>query len=193
MRLSLSNKLKKNNNIWRLICPNFFPLFLNDFDIFRKKKTYMAGIRLHTFWSILWNSVLETIQTRSVSNFGAFYYMFIVQRGRFDDIFQSSLFTHFFSVVQGYQLISFSRFMSCSIICILNVILILILKYSVNCPFSKILPCIPRSSSAIIKKEVTVLEDVVRLADYVLNIAPGIDWSISTCNSVLFSFGCIKG
>ena len=34
----------------------------------------MAGIRLHTFWSILRNYLLEAIQT---SNFGAFYYMFI--------------------------------------------------------------------------------------------------------------------
>ena len=38
----------------------------------------MAGIRLHTFWSILRKYVLEAIQTRTVSNFGAFYYMFIV-------------------------------------------------------------------------------------------------------------------
>ena len=38
----------------------------------------MAGIRLHTFWSILRNYVLEAILTRTVSNFGAFYYMFIV-------------------------------------------------------------------------------------------------------------------
>ena len=29
----------KNNHIWRFICPNLFPLFLSDFDIFRKKKT----------------------------------------------------------------------------------------------------------------------------------------------------------
>ena len=50
----------------------------------------------------------------------------------------------------------------------------------------------PRSSSAI-KNEVTVLEDVVRLAIYALNLALGIDLSISTCNSVLFRFGCIKG
>ena len=41
----------------------------------------MAGIRLHTFWSILRNDVLEAIQTRTVSNFGAFYYMFIVNVG----------------------------------------------------------------------------------------------------------------
>ena len=56
-----------------------FPLFLSDFDIFRKKKTYMAGIHLHTFWSILRNSVLEAIQTCTGSSFGAFYYMFIVK------------------------------------------------------------------------------------------------------------------
>ena len=41
----------------------------------------MAGIRLHTFWSILRNYVLEAIQTRTVSSFGAFYYMFIVNVG----------------------------------------------------------------------------------------------------------------
>ena len=40
----------------------------------------MAGIRLHTFWSILRNYVLEAIQTRTVSNFGAFYYMDRVKR-----------------------------------------------------------------------------------------------------------------
>ena len=68
-----------------MICPNFFPLFLNDFDIFRKKKTYMAGIRLHTFWSILRNYVLEAIQTRTMSNFGAFYYMFIVNVGLYKE------------------------------------------------------------------------------------------------------------
>ena len=38
----------------------------------------MAGIHLHVFWSILRNYVLEAIQTRTVSNSGAFYYMFIV-------------------------------------------------------------------------------------------------------------------
>ena len=38
----------------------------------------MAGIRLHSFSSILKNYVLEAIQTRTVSNFGAFYYLFIV-------------------------------------------------------------------------------------------------------------------
>ena len=48
-----------------------------------KKKTYMAGIRLHTFWSILRNYVFEAIQTRTVSNFGAFYYMFIVKELEF--------------------------------------------------------------------------------------------------------------
>ena len=41
----------------------------------------MAGIRLHTFWSTLRNYVLEAIQTRTVSNFDAFYYMFIVNVG----------------------------------------------------------------------------------------------------------------
>ena len=63
----------------------FFSLFLNDFDIFRKKKTYMAGLRLHTFWSILRNYVLEAIQTRTVSNFGTFYYMFIVNVGLYKE------------------------------------------------------------------------------------------------------------
>ena len=84
-RLSLSNKIWKNNHIWGIICPNFLPLFLSDFDIFRKKKTYMAGIRLHTFWSILRNYVLEAIQTRTVNNFGAFYYMFIVNVGLYKE------------------------------------------------------------------------------------------------------------
>ena len=65
--------------------PHFFPLFLNDFDIFRKKKTYMAGIRLHTFWSILRNYVLDAIQARTVSNFSAFYYMFIVNVGLYKE------------------------------------------------------------------------------------------------------------
>ena len=41
----------------------------------------MTGIRLHTCWSSLRNYVLEAIQTRTVSNFGAFYYMFIVNVG----------------------------------------------------------------------------------------------------------------
>ena len=45
----------------------------------------MAGIRLHTFWSILRNYVLEAIQTRTVSNFGAFYYMFIVNIGLYKE------------------------------------------------------------------------------------------------------------
>ena len=45
----------------------------------------MAGIRLHTFWSILRNYVLEAIQTRTVSNFGAFYYMFIVNVGLYEE------------------------------------------------------------------------------------------------------------
>ena len=45
----------------------------------------MAGIRLHTLWSILRNYVLEAIQTRTVSNFGAFYYMFIVNVGLYKE------------------------------------------------------------------------------------------------------------
>ena len=42
----------------------------------------MAGIRLHTF---IRNYVLEAIQTRTVSNFGAFYYMFIVNVGLYKE------------------------------------------------------------------------------------------------------------
>ena len=45
----------------------------------------MAGIRLHTFWSILKNYVLEAIQTRTLSNSGAFYYMFIVNVGLYKE------------------------------------------------------------------------------------------------------------
>ena len=45
----------------------------------------MAGIRLHTSWSILRNYVLEAIQTRNMSNFGAFYYMFIVNVGLYKE------------------------------------------------------------------------------------------------------------
>ena len=45
----------------------------------------MVGIRLHTFWSILRNYVLEAIQTRTVSNFGAFYYMLIVNVGLYKE------------------------------------------------------------------------------------------------------------
>ena len=45
----------------------------------------MAGIRLHTFLSILRNYVLEAIQTRTVSNFGAFYYIFIVNVGLYKE------------------------------------------------------------------------------------------------------------
>ena len=45
----------------------------------------MAGIRLHTFWSILRKYVLEAIQTRTVRNFGAFYYMFIVNVGLYKE------------------------------------------------------------------------------------------------------------
>ena len=45
----------------------------------------MAGIRLHTFWSILRNCVLEAIQTRTVSNFGAFFYIFIVNVGLYKE------------------------------------------------------------------------------------------------------------
>ena len=44
----------------------------------------MAGIRLHTFWSMLRNYVLEAIQTHTVSNFGAFY-MFIVNVGLYKE------------------------------------------------------------------------------------------------------------
>ena len=44
-RLSLSNKIKKITLFDVLFARFFFPLFLSDFDIFRKKKTYMAGIR----------------------------------------------------------------------------------------------------------------------------------------------------
>ena len=42
----------------------------------------MAGIRLHTVWNILINYVLET---RTVSNFRAFYYMFIVNVGLYKE------------------------------------------------------------------------------------------------------------
>ena len=45
----------------------------------------MAGIRLHTFWSILRTYLLEAIQTRTVSNFGAFYYIFIVNVGLYQE------------------------------------------------------------------------------------------------------------
>ena len=45
----------------------------------------MAGIRLDTFWIILRIYVLEAIQTRTVSNFGAFYYMFIVNVGLYKE------------------------------------------------------------------------------------------------------------
>ena len=45
----------------------------------------MAGIRLHTFWSILRNFVLEAIQTRTVGHFGAFYYMLIVNVGLYKE------------------------------------------------------------------------------------------------------------
>ena len=50
-----------------------------------ERRTYMAGIRLHTFLSILRNYVLEAIQTRTVSNFGAFYYTFIVNVGLYKE------------------------------------------------------------------------------------------------------------
>ena len=46
----------------------------------------MAGIRLHTFWSILRNHVLEAIQARTASSFGAFYYMFIVNVGMYKEL-----------------------------------------------------------------------------------------------------------
>ena len=45
----------------------------------------MAGIRLHTFWSSLKNYVLKAIQILTVSNFGAFYYMFIVNVGLYKE------------------------------------------------------------------------------------------------------------
>ena len=45
----------------------------------------MAGIRLYTFWNVLRNCVLEAIQTRTVSNFGAFYCMFIVNVGLYKE------------------------------------------------------------------------------------------------------------
>ena len=45
----------------------------------------MAGIRLHTFWSNLRNYVFEAIQTRTVSNFGAIYYMFVVNVGLYKE------------------------------------------------------------------------------------------------------------
>ena len=66
------------------------------------------------------------------------YHVFItVATGKLCWHFSIFAFHTFYSVVQVYHLISFSRFMSCSIICILNVILTLkLLKYSVNCPFS---------------------------------------------------------
>ena len=43
----------------------------------------MAGIRLHTFWSILRNYILEAIQTRTVNNFGAFYYIGLYKEPEF--------------------------------------------------------------------------------------------------------------
>ena len=45
----------------------------------------MAGIRLRTSWSILRNYVLDAIQTRTVSNYGAFYYVFIVNVGLYKE------------------------------------------------------------------------------------------------------------
>ena len=48
----------------------------------------MAGIHLHTFWNILRNYheyVSEAIQTPTVSNFGAFYYMFTVNVGLYKE------------------------------------------------------------------------------------------------------------
>ena len=45
----------------------------------------MAGISLHTFWSVLRNYVLEAIQTRIVSNFGAFYHIFIINVGLYKE------------------------------------------------------------------------------------------------------------
>ena len=45
----------------------------------------MAGIRLHTFGSISRNYVLEAIQTRTMNNFGACYYMCIVNVGLYKE------------------------------------------------------------------------------------------------------------
>ena len=45
----------------------------------------MAGIRLHTCWNILRTYVLEAIQTRTMSNFDAFYYMFILNVGLYKE------------------------------------------------------------------------------------------------------------
>ena len=45
----------------------------------------MAGTRLYTFWNSLRNYVLEAIQTRTVSNFGELYYMFIVNVGLYKE------------------------------------------------------------------------------------------------------------
>ena len=45
----------------------------------------MAGIRLHTLWSILRNCFLDAIQTRTMSNLSAFYYMIIVNVGLYKE------------------------------------------------------------------------------------------------------------
>ena len=45
----------------------------------------MSGIRLYTFWSSLRNYVLEAVQSPTVSNFCAFYYMFIVNVGLYKE------------------------------------------------------------------------------------------------------------
>ena len=87
-RVSFNNEIiiiktktkQKKQHRKHLLCPNFFSLFLSDFAIFRKEKTYIAGIRLHIFWGIWRNYVLEAIQTRTVSNFGAFYYVLSKRR-----------------------------------------------------------------------------------------------------------------
>ena len=42
-------------------------------------------LKMHTFCSLLRKFVLEAIQTRIVSNFGAFYYMFIVNVGLYKE------------------------------------------------------------------------------------------------------------
>ena len=40
---------------------------------------------MQTFWNILRNYVLEAIQTRTVSSFGTFYYMFLVIVGLYKE------------------------------------------------------------------------------------------------------------
>ena len=83
--LPIHNSTLKNNHKWHRICPKFFPLFLNDFDTIRKRKTYAAWIRLYTFWNTFRNYVLEAIQTSTVCNFVAFCYLFIVNVGLYKE------------------------------------------------------------------------------------------------------------